>query len=356
VTRAAVGGPVRTCLVERPALWFGVAVHPSTDVIQEPLGREPILAELATLLASAHGGRGRSLLVLGEAGMGKSTLAEAAATRARAAGFQVARGWCAAAEMPPYWPWWRISRDLALDDPFAAGDAGRVDELDRQLLFAAVVEALDAASRREPLLLVVEDVHWADPASLRLLRTVVDAVPALPVALVITCRDDPGEAAPEVRERLAELPTSVRRVELAGLDRAAVATLVARVAGGPAPVAAGDLWARTGGNPFFVREVVRLLLAQGEAGSPVIPAGVREVLGRRLARLSQACHALLSAAAVIGDPIDEAVVAAVSGRDEAAVLGLLDEAARSRLVVYDPLQPRPFRFAHALVREVPRAA
>jgi hypothetical protein len=78
--------------------------------------------------------------------------------------------------MPPYWPWRRISRDLALDDPFAAGDAGRVDELDRQLLFAAVVEALDAASRREPLLLVVEDVHWADPASLRLLRTV--AVPS----------------------------------------------------------------------------------------------------------------------------------------------------------------------------------
>jgi predicted ATPase len=185
--------------------------------------------------------------------------------------------------MPPYWPWRRISRDLALDDPFAAGDAGRVDELDRQLLFAAVVE-------------------------------------------------------------------------LAGLDRAAVATLVARVAGGPAPVAAGDLWARTGGNPFFVREVVWLLLAQGDAGSPVIPAGVREVLGRRLARLSQACHALLSAAAVTGDPIDEAVVAAVSGRDEAAVLRLLDEAARSRLVVHDPLQPRPFRFTHALVREVPRAA
>ena len=127
-------------------------------------------------------------------------------------------------------------RELAPDDPFAAGDAGRVAELDRQLLFAAVVEALDAASRREPLLLVVEDVHWADPASLRLLRTVADAVPALPVALVITCRDDPGEAAPEVRDRLSELPTSVRRVELAGLDQAAVAKLVERIAdGGLAP-------------------------------------------------------------------------------------------------------------------------
>jgi len=65
---------------------------------------------------------------------------------------QVARGWCSPAEMPPYWPWRRIVRDLALDVPFAAGNAGGVDELDRQLLFAAVVEALDAASRREPLL------------------------------------------------------------------------------------------------------------------------------------------------------------------------------------------------------------
>lgn len=96
MTRAAICGPVRTCLVERAAVWFGGAVHPST--------------------------------------------------------VQVARGWCSPAEMPPYWPWRRIVRDLALDDPFAAGDAGRVDELDRQLLFAAVVEALDAASRREPLL------------------------------------------------------------------------------------------------------------------------------------------------------------------------------------------------------------
>jgi hypothetical protein len=100
-------------------VWFGVAVDPSTDVIQEPLGREAILAELATLLESAHGGRGWSLLVLGEAGMGKSTLAEAAASRATAAGFRVAWGWCSAAEMPPYWPWRRILREL-LDEAVRA--------------------------------------------------------------------------------------------------------------------------------------------------------------------------------------------------------------------------------------------
>jgi predicted ATPase len=254
----------------------GVAVQPSTDGIQEPVGRGPILAALDTLLGSASGGRGGSLLVLGEAGMGKSTIAGAAATRAAGMGFRVALGWCSAVEMPPYWPWRRILREPGLHDQFAVGASSRVDELDRQLLFASVVEALDAASRRDPLLLVVEDLHWADLSSLRLLRTVVDAVPAIRVALVITCRDDPGEAAPEVRERLSELPTSVRREELAGLDQAAVAMLVAWIAGGDlAPAVVADVGARTGGNPFFVGEVVRLLVAQGAAGSLVVPAGVR---------------------------------------------------------------------------------
>ena len=334
-------------------MWFGVAVQPSTDVIQEPVGREPVLAALDTLLESASGGRGGSLLVLGEAGIGKSTIAGAAATRAAGMGFRVALGWCSAVEMPPYWPWRRILRELGLHDQFAVGASSRVDELDRQLLFASVVEALDAASRREPLLLVVEDLHWADLPSLRLLRTVVDAVPAIRVALVVTCRDDPGEAAPEVRERLSELPTSVRREELAGLDQAAVAMLVARIAGGDlAPAVVADVGVRTGGNQFFVGEVVRLLVAQGAAGSLVIPAGVREVLERRLARLPQPCHALLTAAAVAGDPINEPLVAAVSGLDEATVVALLDMAARARLLVHDPVRASPFRFTHALVKEV----
>jgi hypothetical protein len=266
------------------------------------------------------------VLLLGEAGMGKSTLADAAAVHAAGMAFRVARSWCSAAEMPPYWPWRRLLRELAVDDRFAAGGPSRVDDLERELLFASVVVALDAASGREPLLLVM---------------------------LLITCRDDPGETAPEVRGHLAELPTCVRRVELAGLDRTAVAELVARITGGGlAPAVVAEVSARTGGNLFFVREVARLLVAQGAVGSPAIPASVREVLERRLARLPQQCHALLATAAVAGDPIDEPLVAAVSGLDEATVVELLDVAARTRLLVHDPTTAARFRFAHALVREV----
>lgn len=218
-------------------------------------------------------------------------------------------------------------------------------------LFASVVDALETAARDGPLLMVVEDLHWADVPSLLLLRSVIDALPSMPAALIVTCRDEPGEATAEVRAHLLDLPPGVRRVELAGLDGAAVAELATRVSAGELPGdVAEQLSARTGGNPFFVREVVRLLVAQGSGGSLAVPAGVREVLQRRLARLSQPCHGLLGAAAVAGDPIDEVLVAAVTGVAEDAVVELLDEAVTARLVDIEPATG--FAFAHALVREV----
>src|SRR5947207_9058880 len=181
------------------------------------VGRDQILSELVGLLADARAGRGRSALVLGEPGIGKSTLAEAVTAHAASTGFRVARGWCSAARMSPYWPWRRI-----LDTAGAVLDTSA----DRDTLLASVVHGLETASRAQPLLVVVEDLHWADLPSLLLLRAVVDAVPVLAITLLLTSRDDPLEVPAQVRDRLADLPPGVRRLTLPPLDGPAVATLI----------------------------------------------------------------------------------------------------------------------------------
>jgi len=329
------------------------------------VGRLRSLAELDGLLAAVPAGRGRAAVVLGEPGMGKTTLVEALADRAAAAGVQVAWGWCSTAEVPPFWPWRTLLRDVAPQHPIAAdhafsdpgasgvlrGDAGA-----RQTLFVSVIDALREATREQPTVLIVEDVQWADAASLRLLRTLVDALPAMPVLLVMTCRDEPLEVEEPAREFVRSLPTGVGRIRLSGLGRDEVAELVARILGGRATAdVATAVHTRTGGNPFFVREVARLLDVQPASAMTSVPEGVREVLERRIARLSDDGQRVLEIAAVAGDGGEVRLVAAVAGTSEGEVLTRLDEAVRGRLVAGPPTDGR-VRFAHALVREVLEAS
>jgi predicted ATPase len=173
---------------------------------------------------------------------------------------------------------------------------------------AAIVETVTAAAAREPLLIVLEDMHWSDPVSVLVAQATAEAVAALPLALLLTCRDEWDEATHEVRDRLAELPASVRRMLLPPLDADAVAALARSIVGpGLDNQAAAGLQARTGGNPFFAHEVARLIAARGPAAAFMVPPGVREVLQRRLARLSQPCVSLLAAAAVVAETAAEAI-------------------------------------------------
>jgi hypothetical protein len=154
----------------------------------------------------------------------------------------------------------------------------------------------------------------------------------------------------------------VRRVAVPPLDDVSAAALVGRVTGAQLPgPAVSQVVSRAGGNPFFLTEVARLLLAHGPDGAMVVPPGVREVLQRRLARLSQACSTLLGAAAIVGetataaagrDRVDNELLATICGLDPSAVAELLDEAGQARLVDAQPGPPAGVRFAHALVREV----
>jgi hypothetical protein len=316
----------------------------------EPIGRGALIDDLTSWLRPAGAGRGRAALLVGEAGVGKSTLADAVADILFRDGFQVLRGWCSPAGMPPLWPWRRALAALAPNLRFDPGAAGPDDQA---MLFAAVIEALERPPG--PAVIVIDDAHWADPVSLALLRTLTDALPALPVAVLVTARDEPTEA----RHGLTELPTGVRRVPIPPLDDESAATLARRHGPRLSPAGVATVVGRAGGNPLFVIEVARLAAAHDPVGYTVVPAGVQEVLDHRLARLPQAAHRTLAAAAVIGetavdarDPIDETLLARITDLPIETVTSHLDEASRAGLVQPDATGTARLRFAHALVREV----
>jgi tetratricopeptide (TPR) repeat protein len=312
------------------------------------VGREAERTELATALADAASGRGNVVLQIGEAGIGKSTLAAWAAARAAEQAMQIAQGGCSAAGMPALWPLRRALADIAPtvqwreDHEASAGS-------DRELLAATVVEAIAAAARDRPLLIVLEDLHWADPASLLVTRAIADAVAGLRVVLLLTVRDDPDEVAAAAREHLGQLPTHARRMVLPPLDHAAVAALAEQMlVGAPSEQDVSDLQRRTGGNPFFVHEVLRLQAQHGTHATLVVPPGVREVIQRRVARVTQPCAALLAVAAIAAESNSEVFEPDLIA-DDADVAPLIDEAESARLI--DGL-PTGHAFRHALIREV----
>ena len=311
------------------------------------VGRDRELGRLLALVDDARSGRGRAALVLGDAGIGKTCLTEALAATAADSLITVAWGRCTETEAPPYWPWRQALRTLRATSSHAltADDSHSV----RDALFAAVAGELEAATAAGPALVIIEDLHWADASSLALLRFVVGVLPDLPLCIVLTARDDPLELTEAAAIALRDLPPAVHRVPLAGLDGKSTETIVRRICGMEvSPAFVAEVHDRTGGNPFFVQEVATLRALQGERAGFLVPPGVRQVLGRRLARLSQPAHELLAVGSVVSDELDPELLTLVTAHSRAEILALLDEAVRSRLVV-----PRDdvLVFAHPLVRE-----
>ncbi|HEY7134311.1 MAG TPA: AAA family ATPase [Acidimicrobiia bacterium] len=351
------------------------------------VGRDHELTALRSAFDDACAGHGRFVLVTGDAGMGKTSLLDAFATEVRDSGARVLRGTCwSTDDAPPLMPWSQVVRewlrdadagrgraappvDLAdlrrllpevheADDPDADRTAAASDvplELsestrERWLLFEAVAGLVGAAAEVAPTVIVLDDIHDADLASMQLLRFVAPQTVTRRVLVAVAARAD--ELPRTHAELLAGLASSTVRLDLRGLGRTAMGELVQTLTGATATDAVVQrVQDHTGGNPFFTREVLRLLVAEGRldaAATLPLPDSVQAVLRRRLEGLSAACVEMLSVAAVAGDQSSVELLATVTGLDHAHVVGAIDEAAAARLVVGSPA--RPLVFTHALVR------
>jgi len=356
----------------------------------ELVGRDDQLAALEEVLAGGRGGCGRVVLMAGEPGIGKTRLAEEAARRAAAAGMQVAWGRCHEGDgAPALWPWAQVVRQLAAElgpgqlaamlGPSAgwlgpllselsgpAGPAGPRPVADlgaaRFQLNQAVAGLLRRLADTRPLLVVVDDLHWADVPSLSLLAFLAAELNDASLVVVGTYRDVEVVAGRPLAETLGALAREpvVERIALGGLDRAGVARLIGRAIGGrPAEPLVQAVHDRCGGNPFFITELLRLLQSERRLAAPdaaaaarrEVPLGVRDVLRARLARLPDQTGTVLMVAAVAGRGFDLDLIEAVTGLDDEPALDAAEAAVLAGLVVEDDRAAGRYRFAHALVRE-----
>ena len=337
------------------------------------VGRDRELARVLLLLDDALTGGGRLVLCTGEAGIGKTRLAEEAAASAAARGVPVA--WARAADrdsLPPYGLWQLVLDEPAVraadDDPSGAGLWSRVfgdaerpalaDGADsgsdqRFAMFAEVRRRLAQAARPGGLLLVLDDLQWADEASAVLLADVVRQLRGTLILVLATYRESAasGDTSAGLLPRLSA-DANTERVDLGGLPAGAVGDMLL-AAGLPASAdQAGEVHSETGGNPFLVRELARMLAEQrrgGQDGAVPVPGRVAEATAHRLAQLSDPARALVQTAAVAGNSFSAGVVARILDVPVLALLGPLDECRAAGFLVAGD-RPGDHRFSHALVR------
>jgi DNA-binding CsgD family transcriptional regulator/tetratricopeptide (TPR) repeat protein len=289
------------------------------------LEREHILASLAEYADDCRAGEGRLVLVAGEAGVGKTTLLEQFATDRRDARW--IRGGCDRLSTPrPLGPLFDIAGQLGGELAAACKRGAARDEL-----FAALIAELSAPGA--PTVLVIEDVHWADESTLDLLRLLGRRLRDLPTLVIVTYRDDGLAPDDQLRVVLGDLFTlrTTRRVTVAPLSQRAVEALAAGSAVAPA-----ELYRLTGGNPFFVTEVL-------QSGTTDVPPSVRDAGLARLAGLSTEARAAVQAAALIGAQVDLRLLDAVAAPSPAA----LDEIVASGVLASDR---DSLRFRHEIIR------
>ncbi len=314
------------------------------------VGRDAQLELLVSRLDTAAGGTPAYVALTGEPGIGKSRLCAELAAVAAADGARVLLGRCSQDDgAPPLWPWQQVLRGLGLDLDAEPDE----DEGAEFRTWESVVGRVAGAARDETLVVVLDDLHWADPPTLRVLRLLMTTVEKGRLLVLATWRPhpEPTGALADVAEALARRHAT--RLQLTGLRPAEVAEVVAAVAETePSAAQARQLAARTDGNPFFLVEYARLardgdldaLMSEAEP-----PTAVNDVLLRRLDRLPEDSRAVVRWAGVIGRGFELGVLAEAAGVSEDDVLDLLDPAIDAGLVREDGIGR--YRFDHALVRD-----
>src|SRR5262245_7267920 len=348
------------------------------------VGREDELRLLARELAEAVAGRGRLITLAGDAGIGKTRTIEEFIVRAVLPPGRVVWGACPEQCGPPaYWPWARalsayvserdratIAAELDSDAPEVAQLVATVHERlphvsppapsgpdeSRFKLFDALAGFLRRASANVPLVIVLDDLHWADAASLQLLAFLAREVRGMRVLLLALHRPVQAHESAGLMDCLAR---ASRRLHLHGLPRKEVARLLEGVAGStPAPRLVTDLHRITEGNPFFLREFVRMLEAEQALASPDLaslrmrlPVELRATIRHRLAPFAPEDRRWLDVAAVIGREFDARLLEAACEIPPDSMLEGIGRAVAARLVEELPATLGRFRFAHALIRE-----
>jgi transcriptional regulator with XRE-family HTH domain/tetratricopeptide (TPR) repeat protein len=354
----AAAGQRASSRAAQPAVIPCLAEPPSNLV-----GRERELSDLRAHLHTAAAGHGRLVLLGGEAGIGKSALVSTFGRQAVARGALVLAGHAYdLSDTPPYGPWLELARDWPDDTaplPIVSGSTPS---------FGAVRDALAILASERVIVLVVEDLQWADPASLELFRFLARHARRLALVLIGTFRvtelgpDHPLQALQPMLVREADAV----RLTLRPLSRDAVADLVA----GRYSLSAADgarvvdyLQRHGDGNPLYIRELLRTLeevdsIRRTDGGWTVdqlasvqVPPLVRQLVQERLSRIDPDVRDLLAIGAVIGEDVPLDVLASVAGRTEDSLLEVVEHAVNAGLVV-ESADGRSLRFVHAIVRSV----
>jgi class 3 adenylate cyclase/tetratricopeptide (TPR) repeat protein len=348
------------------------------------VGRDAELARLHAAWGQSRVGSRSLVLLGGDPGIGKTRLVAELARGLHEQGAIVLFGRCDEEIAAPFRPFVDALRPLAAYDPVLTAEAGpflsrllpQVDvpvelppadpDSERVWMFEAVDRLLTGAARAAPVLLAIDDLHWADRPTLQLLRYLVRSTEAAALMIVATYRETDLVRTHPLAELLADLrrDRSSLRIPVGGLDLAATTAMIAgRSRAEPDEALARAVFAETEGNPFFVEEVLAHL-AESEATIeengrlvsrlPIdevgIPEGVREVIGRRVSRLGSETNALLTTGAAIGREWDLEVARRACSLEREVALDALDEALRTGLVRETVDVPFRFEFSHALVR------
>jgi hypothetical protein len=346
------------------------------------------LQQLVRAFDDARASRGGVQLILGDPGVGKTRLAAALADHAGAHGATViwTRGWGRAA--PAYWPWVEVVRSLCHDldgaqlrsrlgasadellrlapelaerlpaphPPPNAEVGAENSEIARFTLFDALVSLLRTRSTEAPVVVLMDDLQAVDEGSLVALDFVSRMLRDAAVLLVVTMHERVPERSPDEQTALANIARAGRRLVLGGLTPPDIAALIETTSGSePGKRLVHAVHAATEGNPFFAREIIALLLAEGHLEDPPdelpLPEGVRETIRRRLEPLAPPALKTLELGAILGRTFSLAALEHASTLDREAVLAALDQAGGLGLVVEVPGTIGQYRFGHGLIRE-----
>lgn len=356
------------------------------------VGRHREMEMITGAVEDAISGQGRVVTIAGEHGIGKTRIAQEAAVYAELRGTGVLWGRCyEEGGTPPYWPWVQAITSLIRDsgsDPLH-GQTGSImanisevipdlrdlvpdleapppldsPEQARFRLFDSIARFLRTAADQRPLVLLLDDLHWADDASLALLRFVTREISNSRLTILLTFLDvdlTPQHPLSQTLGAMSEQP--LLHMRLSGLSAEDVRRFI-EVASGTIPPAklVDSVQAQVEGNPLFLTEVVRLLVQEGQLTEEALntrerwtislPEGARGLIGRRLAQMSKMCIEALTPASIMGREFSVVQLEALLPHlTEDELLDVLEEARAARLIEEVPSEPDKYRFTHALVQ------